>query len=89
MFAESYTKFYIFMVVALLLSFVCMEIATTGVNTGELSGMATNTIAGLQPALGAGTPGSNMIFLLIGILAGAALVGTVVYIYKVEKDRMY
>ncbi len=89
MFADTYTKFYIFMVVALLMGFVSMEIATTGVNLGDLSGMATNTIAGAHPALGAGTPGSNMIFLLIGILAGAALVGTVVYVYKVEKNRMY
>jgi len=89
MFTETYTKFYALIIVALLFSFVAMEIATTGLGEGELSGMATRTIAGVQPALGAGTPGSNMIFLLIGVLTGAVIVGTAVYLFSVEKKRMY
>ncbi len=89
MFTETYTKFYILIIVALLFSFAAMEVATTGIGEGMLSGMATQTIDGVHPALGAGTPGSNMIFLLIGILTGAVIVGTAVYIYSVERKRMY
>ena len=89
MFKESYTKFYAFMIAALILGFVGMEVATVGIGGGELSGMATHTVEGAESALGASTPGSNMLFLLIGIVVGAIIVGTAVYIYSYERKRMY
>ena len=87
---ETYTRFYILVVVALVLGFIGMEVATTGVALREqdLTGRATQTIADAGPSLtGSGTPGSNLLFLLIGVVAGAAIVGTAVYIYHVERKR--
>jgi|GEM_PF-2124861 len=90
MYPETYTRFYIFMALALVLGFIGMEVATTGVSLEQasVSGMATSTIKDAGPSLtGAGTPGSNLIFLMIGVVAGAVLVGTAVYIYQVERRR--
>jgi hypothetical protein len=86
--AETYTKFYVFMALALVLGFAGMEVATTGValRESELTGMALHGVADAGTSLtGSGTPGSNLIFLLIGVVAGAVIVGTAVYIYSVEK----
>ncbi len=87
---ETYTRFYTFMAVALVLGFIGMEIVTTGVSLDAgVSGMATRTFADAGPSLtGTGTPGSNLVFLLIGVVAGAVIVGTAVYIYSVEKKRI-
>ena len=89
MFKDTYTKFYIFIIASLILSFVFMEVVTSGATLGELTGMATQTIQGAEPVLGPGTPGSNLLFLLIGVVVGAIIVGTAIYIYKYEKKRMY
>ncbi len=84
MFAETYTKFYLFMAVALLVGFVSMEVATSGLAPGRLSGMATASVADAAPALDQAAPGSGLLYLLIGVLVGAAVVATVLYVYKVE-----
>ncbi len=88
---ETYTRFYALVVVALVLGFVGMELGTSGVALGQqdLTGRATQTIADAGPSLtGNATPGSNMVFLLIGVFAGAVIVGTAVYIYQVERKRI-
>lgn len=88
---ETYTRFYVLIIIALVLGFVGMEIGTSGValTQQDLTGRATQTIADAGPSLtGNATPGSNLIFLLVGIFAGAVIVGTVVYIYQVERKRL-
>lgn len=87
---ETYTRFYVLVAVALLLGFIGMEVATTGIAFNDgVSGMATRTIEGVESVTGNGTPGSNMIFLLIGVVAGAVIVGTAIFIYSVERKRIY
>ncbi len=90
MFAESYTKFYVFIILALVLGFIGMEVATTGIELqdDQLSGRVTETIDDTDAAIGADIPNAPLIFLLIGGLAGAIIVGTVVYIYHYEKKRL-
>jgi hypothetical protein len=91
MFPESYTKFYALMAVALVLGFIGMEVVTSGVPwQSALSGMATHTVSNAGPGLTTGgTPGSNLLFLGIGVLAGAVIVGSAIYIYTVEKKKIY
>lgn len=88
MFSETYTKFYLFMVVAMVVGFVGMEFITTEAQMGGFSGMVTHDVS-TESLTGNGTPGSNILFLLIGVLAGAVIVGTAVFIYSVEKKRMF
>ncbi len=86
---ETYTRFFAFIVIALAVGFFGMEIATTGTALGQgVSGMATYTVQDAGPSFtGAATPSSNLLFLFIGILAGAVIVGTAVYIYSIERKR--
>lgn len=87
---ETYTRFYTFVVIALFVGFVGMEVATTGVvlHEGDLTGYATHTVTDAGQGLtGYATPGTNLVFLAIGLLAGAVLVGTAVYIYSIEQKR--
>lgn len=87
---QTYTRFYSLIALALALGFIGMEVATTGVaiKSGQLTGMATQTVDDAGPSLtGNATAGSNLIFLLIGVFAGAVIVGTAIYIYNIERKR--
>lgn len=86
---ETYTRFYILIAAALLIGFVGMEVATTGSALGgSMSGMATYDITDASSLTGNGTPASNLIFMLIGMIAGAVIVGTALFIYQVERKRI-
>jgi nitrogen fixation-related uncharacterized protein len=85
---ETYTRFYTLMAIALVLGFIGMEVATTGTNfANSISGMATHSVDQASSATGNGSPGSNLLFLLVGMVAGAVIVGTIVFIYHVERKR--
>ncbi len=84
----TYTRFFVLVVAALAIGFVGMEAVTTSVGVGSLTGMAV-TVADAGPGLTAtASPGSNLLFLFIGLVGGAVIVGTAVYLYSVERNRI-
>jgi len=88
MFAETYTKFYVFVVLALVVGFLGMEVATSGITWGEgPTGMVS--AADAHSLTSTASPGANLLFLFIGVVAGAIIVGTAVYIYNIEKKQYY
>ena len=85
MFAQTYTKFYVLVILALVLGFIGMEVITSDTAfSGSLTAYATlDATDGMIEEEIAG----NWIFLFIGIFVGGAIMASVAYIYATEKKH--
>lgn len=79
MFTHTYTKFLTFIVGSFALASIAMEI--NGVSESSITAMVVNESA--KSSLGA----PNLMFLLLGVVAGALVSLGLVYLYHVESNR--
>lgn len=82
MFKATFTRFYLLLIVALFIGFIAVELGTSVEPTAMV------TLA-QSPGTVLNAPHTNLIFLFIGIGAGVVIIGTLLFIYNEEKNRMY
>ena len=81
MFSETYTKFFIFLSLSLMLGVIGVELLTASAPGQILVGMTAREVDA-PPA------GANALFLILGLVAGVVIVSTGLYIVKVERERL-
>jgi hypothetical protein len=86
MYPETYTKFYVFLFLALVLGMTGMEVATGGLElpSGELTGMVAAS-PDAEPLIGSGE--LSFVYLFLGLLAGALIAGVALHVYFNERPQ--
>ncbi len=87
MYPETFTKFFVFVFLALVLGVMGMEVATGGLvlPSGELTGMVSANPYDAEPMIGSGE--LSFLYLFLGLLGGALLAAVALHIYFTERPQ--